>query len=695
MSIVVEQIMDKYTPFVGKSEFDNSQLKNRLIHNQQQFNNFSHQHNVFIHINSKNKSKVIMNICIWIITEYKKLNLNKSYAMLNYIIRSKHIMNKLKACYDGYNIKFYENFYKDIFKLLTKDVILKYLVGELKKDDKILKVFFKKLYSLFEDTKLNFKFKVSIVEKYFKVNFKHDDSHRFSNITIINYLKELEPLLITDKEKNIFKYQYLTEFLNYSKNIQFINYEIIHKNFLDILKVNNSFENSAVKELFNCISQLKYTNFFNNKLFIVFGSIIKHNDSNYKHICNLKVEPILKILNKDFLEYITVVFHEELLKNKKDENNINDYVSYLKVILKILNEDYIKNMLDLVENKVSLFENIYIDYLKNRIMFSNNFKFEDEENIYLKLKTNKDLNLNKLDAVFNDIKISVTCYNKLSKTKLSLNDDTYDSLLKNKFNEIKKIVKPYYFSKYTSTNSELFKINETGNGDLDLALKIAKNNLKQRLMHDTKIEVSETTGIYDFNAQINDKVIRIKANLREFYFLNNFFKFDSSITISQILEKEKKLKYKNNELQKTLYKLIIANIIVMINLYEFKLNNKISVDEIDLFELSYDFKIDNNSEKLKEWSIDDKVFCAQAHITKIIKPYSDIRVKLKTIYTQTVFNVKKYFELTESVFINALKKLVLKNLCSVYNAKRDSEMLNSVDSIKISDCEGILVKYIV
>ena len=695
MSILVEQIMNKYTPFVGKLEYDHSQLKDKLINNQKQFNNFSHQHNVFIHINSKNKNKVIMNLCIWIITEFKKLNLNKSYIMLNFIIRCKHIMNKLKGCYDGYNIKFYENFCKDILIILTKNNILKYLVNELKKDDKILKVFFKKLYLLFDNTKLNFKFKESLVKKYFQVNFNSNDSHRFSNITIINYLKELEPILITDKEKNIFKYQYLTEFLNYSKNIQFINYEIIHENFLDILKVNNSFENSAVEELFNYMSQLKYTNFFNNKLFIVFGSIIKHNYSNYKNINKLKIEPILKILNKDFLEYITIVFHEELLKNKKNDDNINDYVSYLNVILKILNEDYLKNMLDLVENKVSLFENIYIDYLKNRIMFSNNFKFEDEENICLKLKTNRELNLNKLDAVLNDIKISVTCYNQLSKTKLSLNDDTYYSLLKNKFNEIKKIVKPYYFSKYTSKKSELFKIGEIGNGDLDLALKIAKNNLKQRLMHDTKIEVSETNGIYDFNAKINDKVIRIKANLREFYFLNNFFKFDTSITNYEILEKEKELKYKNNELLKTLYKLIIANIIVKTIDNNFKLNNKISVDEIDLFELSYDFKIDNNSDKLKVWSIDDKVFSTQAHITKIIKPYSDIRVDLKTIYTQTIFNVKKYFELTESVFIDALKKLVLKNICSVYNAKRDSEMANSVDNIKMSDCEGISIKYIV
>ena len=107
--------------------------------------------------------------------------------------------------------------------------------------------------------------------------------------------------------------------------MQFINYEIIHKNFLDILRVNNSFENSAVEELFNCISQLKYTNFFNNKLFIVFGSIIKHNYSNYKHINKLKE---YRNTHKKFIQSQGnfQITYEEIFYERVGIPKINDYI---------------------------------------------------------------------------------------------------------------------------------------------------------------------------------------------------------------------------------------------------------------------------------------------------------------------------------------------------------------------------------
>ena len=693
--MLAEQIMNKYAPFVGKHEFDHNLLrKNLIVHNQQKYNNFSHQHNVFMHINSESKNKVIMNLCIWIVTEFKKLNLNKNYVMFNYIVRCKHIMNKLKSCYDGYNINFYNNFCKDLVKLLSKDKIINYIIAELKKDEKILKIYYQKLYTLFDNSKLNFQFKKNIVKKYFDINFKNDDVNRFNSVKIINHLKELEPILVTEEEKNLFKYQYLIEFLNYSNTIKFINYTTLHKNFFDLLKIKNLNAKDEIKNLFNYMYIFKSkTDFLNNKFFIVFSTIIKNNNYLDKNL-------ILKFLDNDFLEYICLVFHHELLESKINTDNVNEYISYLKIILKILNEDYIKNMLNLVDNKVLVFLNKYIKFLKKRIIFNKDFKLENEENIYLNLKHEKSINLNKLDAVINDIKISITCNNKLSKTKLSLNDDTYDSLLKNKFDEIKGKIEPYYFSKYTNKNIKLFKIDGTGNSDLDLAIKISKNNLKQRLMHDSKIEISETEGIYDFNAKINNKLVRIKANLREFYFLNYFFKDSSNITEYEIFEKEKELNYKNNELQKTLYKLILANLVVKTIDNNFTLNKKLNIDDIDLYDYQYDFKINNNNKnKHKERSKDDKVFITQAHIVKLIKPYSDISVKLDAIYRQTEFNVKKYFKLCESVFYDAIEKLILKNMCRVHNSNGDVEIKKGIEFIvqikKLCNEDDLQIRYVV
>ena len=65
MSVLIEKIIDKYSPFIGKKELNNIELNKKLISNNNQFNHFLHQHNVFIHINS-NITLILLLIIVFI-----------------------------------------------------------------------------------------------------------------------------------------------------------------------------------------------------------------------------------------------------------------------------------------------------------------------------------------------------------------------------------------------------------------------------------------------------------------------------------------------------------------------------------------------------------------------------------------------------------------------------------------------------
>lgn len=696
MSVLIEKIIDKYSPFIGKKELNNIELNKKLISNNNQFNHFLHQHNVFIHINSNTKKDVIMNLCIWISTEYYKLDVNKNFAVFNYIMRCKNIMNKLKSCYMGYSINFYDNFCKDILKIMTKPKIIDYIFNELKKDNTIKKILFKQLSNLFENKEFNLKFKNEIIRQYLNKIYDSKDPKKFNKITITNYLNELSPLLNSDDDKNLFKIEYFKLFLQYSQIINFVDYDILYDNFIDVLKIIYNKDKINSRYIITVTSHIN--NYMNEKFFLVIATIIQSlvRSKNYKILEEFRNS----ISNNEFLEYICVILHNELSKKKINNDIINEYIILLLPILKLMNEYYLNNLMQLKKNKVIVFNEYYINFLKKRIIFSSTFNYEAEEMIYLNLNANNDLNFNKLESVLNDIKVSITCNNKLKNTKLSFNNNISDRLLKDKFENIKKlnknILKPIYFTKYSNRDVSLFKLKSTSCPMLDLGLVISKNNLKQRLMHDSKIYIADTDGLYDFNAKINQKQIRIKSNLREFYLLNNFPDNHIPLTLNKIQELEELNNYKNNELEKTLYKLILVNLVIKEMDGTFKLNYNIKFDEINLFEYSYQFKETKKKkeEESKERTINDKLFILQAHIIKAIKPYSDTYVQLDSIYNYCKHNTEKYFKMEFSIFIDALCKLYEKELCKIVSSDK-SAIQSPVKELLIEDLKSVKIQYIV
>jgi hypothetical protein len=692
MSVLIEKIIDKYSPFIGKKELNNIELNKKLISNNNQFNHFLHQHNVFIHINSNTKKDVIMDLCIWISTEYYKLDVNKNFAVFNYIMRCKNIMNKLKSCYMGYSINFYDNFCKDILKIMTKPKIIDYIFNEFKKDNTIKKILFKQLSNLFENKEFNLKFKNEIIRQYLNKMYDSKDPKKFNKITITNYLNELSPLLNSDDDKNLFKIEYFKLFLQFSQIINFVDYEILYDNFIDVLKIIYNKDKINSRYIITVTSHIN--NYMNEKFFLVIATIIQSlvRSKNYKILEEFRNS----ISNNEFLEYICVILHNELSKKKINNDIINEYIILLLPILKLMNEYYLNNLMQLKKNKVIVLNEYYINFLKKRIIFSSTFNYETEEMIYLNLNANNDLNFNKLESVLNDIKVSITCNNKLKNTHLSFNNNICDSLLKDKFDNIKHVLKPMYFTKYSNRDVSLFKLKSTSCPMLDLGLKISKNNLKQRLMHDSKIYIADTDGLYDFNAKINQKQIRIKSNLREFYLLNNFPDNNEPLTLNKIHELEVLNNYKNSELEKTLYKLVLVNLVIKVMDGTFKLNYNIKLDEINLFEYSYQFKETKKKEEeeSKERTINDKLFILQAHIIKAIKPYSDTYVQLDSIYNYCKHSTEKYFEIEFSIFLDALCKLYKKELCKIVSSDK-SAIHSPVKELLIEDLKSVKIQYIV
>lgn len=714
MQAIASKILSQYSPFENHRESIHDSNISSLYIKKNPNNKIFHQDEIFKIMKSYKNNKLSFQICLWIIIEYSKLEL-ESKAIVRFCLACNKMYNYLLNCYQGYNINYETNFINDIFKILTKSQFIKYIINKIQANTSSDKVLINSLCMLFKkDYKYLLKFKTKVFTEYMNYHCMTYNTKSYTKIDMINIKNKFQLLIQTNEELKLVEYLYFNCFLHKinTSTTEIVDFKYIYDNFITVLytdlNVVYKLSNIIINTLYNLIVIKEYhnINFIDNKLFIILKqcfklvTILKFNNS-YKKLSKNNIKNLDLVFNKfsqlstspEFIEYCIVVLHEKIIS---DEQDIILFVQNLIEVLFYQNYNKESKSIDLDKQ---FFSKTYSKYLCER--FQNNiqhFNVDIEEsiisNIYNKIKLD---DCGQLKHLFNDIQVSIILKLKLKETCICYkgSSKTFD---KNKLNPIYLTV----FSNYNKNNiidsdkyEKLCKSNKLDE-QLKTALKISKLFFEQSIQHhNVKTNVSDVDGFYDYNVTFFGRKLRIVSNLREYIILKTIGK--QKLNLDQLINETL---YDDEIINKILIKLeyiqLIKKVIISNDIF-FEMNEDFKLDYINMFDYNMNIILDKKEEIIViEKTKLEKLLITQAHITKIVKPFSDKKsIDMNIVYSATSTIVNKYFKLNKTIFIEALEQLFdkdiiyinyyKKNKCSCSSCKGKPsvlEKINEMGSIK-------------
>ena len=264
MSQVATQILQRFSPFENHASINIKNIKNVI--NDMPDNNFNIQDKVFQIISSDNSNKLLFNITLLLIKNYKNLDF-ENQSVLRFIIFCKNLSRNIENNYTGYNTNFKKIITTDILKLISKEPFTKYILAQIKGNDKLRKIILKSLSKLFKyDNSINIKFKEHIIYNYIQsLNLEE-----FSKIDLVNTEKKIVPFIEDENEIFLIKYMYFENYIEYcfKNDCKYINYDFILSTFGDLI-INPNYSIMHIQK-YNYLNLIKkiLTRSFNNVNYI-------------------------------------------------------------------------------------------------------------------------------------------------------------------------------------------------------------------------------------------------------------------------------------------------------------------------------------------------------------------------------------------------------------------------------------------
>lgn len=674
MSKVAKQILVDFSPFENHNSPSKKSISNVVNNN---LNIYLTQDTIFQIISSDENNKLQYHLAIMLTKKYFNIS-NTSQDLLKFIIFCKNTINNINTNYIGYDFNYQKYISNDIYKLLTRKVILDMIINEIINSDKLRIIILSSLSKIFKtDDEYNLKLKKIIIQKIIKKCMSNNDI--LKQINLVNIEKSLAPLIKINDEKYLIKYFYFEYYINNNSNSKFVNYDLIIHNFsyifdgsnfqiMKFLKTNfyNIFIN-LIKRSFNDV------NYLSNSFIITFGYVIDFIKQFLKDKLETFMSQCCKLINKKFIKYCVFTISNTILVSTNIEafKKVFNTIQTIMKFYTIYDKEEIKNSDD-PDDLFLEFRDEYCKSLVERFLLSKDFNINNEEEYLTYIKN--IINDAKLDLTLNDIRSSILCNINIKKINIILKKENKN------FNKDK--LSCLYQTDFTCYNSSISK-SEVYNDELQLYLKLAKKSFQESIYkHKIIVNISDVQGFYDYNVMFFGRKLRIISNLREMNILSTI-KGYSFTDIEYISSKVNIDKY---DCQKTIIKLLYSGIIVSSN-DKYKLNSDFSKEEINLF--NYDFNIIikkvKQVEEPKEKTDIEKILLAQIFIVKEVKPKSTKKLKAVEVYNNVKDKISKYALIDESIFIKAVSAL--------YN--KDMLKLSSKEPIKIvtDDIKKIIKEY--